>query len=254
MKSFKSKYNRAMPAVIEKPKDMMDLTVEEFASMFHTAAIGMYTGKELVKFEAERVRDSGYHFQAFNIESPYLEFAQDILGDTIQYMVPIAYPVGGQTLRKRLSDMEYIVKHQADQCCVSINYTAALSGRYDIVENDCKKMHEEFDHDLHVIDIVPATLFTAKELIEVCKAIQSGGGYHLKVNPGYGLGTTFEEVCLIRRIFKDHFIIDPSGGIRELKDVRRLVNSGFTVIHSQKTFPFIEEFKAMKEKGEIFND
>jgi deoxyribose-phosphate aldolase len=168
-------------------------------------------------------------------------------------MVPIGYPIGGQTLKKRLCDMDYVVKHRSDQCCVTINYPAALSGRYDIVESECRAMHTEFDAALHIIDIVPATLFSAKELIAVGQAIAAGGGYHLKVNPGYGLGSTFEELSLLKRVFGEQFILDPSGGIRELKDVAEYVRRGFTVIHSQKTFPFIEEFRVLKERGGHLN-
>ena len=82
-------------------------------------------------------------------------------------------------------------------------------------------MHTEFDAALHIIDIVPATLFSAKELIAVGQAIAAGGGYHLKVNPGYGLGSTFEELSLLKRV--------------------------------QKTFPFIEEFRVLKERGGHLN-
>ena len=253
MRTFESRYGRALPPIVSRPKNFMDLTVEQFASMFHTAALGVRTGKELVKFEAERVRNSGYRFQAFNLESPYLEMADDILEGTHQLMVPIGYPIGGQTLKKKMTDLEYIVKHRADQCCITIDYQAALSNRYDIVEAECRAIHEVFDEMLHIIDIVPATLFTAKELIELGKAIAAGGGYHLKVNPGYGLGSTFEELSLLKRVFGDTFILDPSGGIRELKDVAEYVRRGFTVIHSQKTFPFIEEFRALKERGGAFD-
>ena len=254
MKSFESKYGRALPPVVSRPRHFLDLSVEQFASMFHTAALGVRTGRELLEFEANRVKNSGFHFQAFNVESPYLELADEILEGTHQLMVPIGYPIGAQTLKKRMADMDYIVKHRADQCCVPIDYQAALSGRYDIIESECHMIHETFDSELHIIDILPATLFTAKELIEVGKAISNGGGYHLKVNPGYGLSSTFEELLLLRRVFQDTFILDPSGGIREIREVANYVENGFTVIHSQKTFVVIEEFRKMKEQGETNND
>ena len=121
MKSFQSIYGRATPPIVTQPANFTDLTVEEFASMFHTAALGVRTGEELVRFEAERVKNSGFRFQAFNVESPYLELADDILEGTHQLMVPIGYPIGGQTLKKRLCDKDYVVKHRSDQCCVTIN-------------------------------------------------------------------------------------------------------------------------------------
>ncbi len=254
MRSLESKYGRATPPVVPHPDNMFELSVEQFASMFHTAALGVRTDRELVKFECDRVLNSGYTFQAFNIESTYIDYAGELLGDGLQLMVPISYPVGGQTLLKRMKDMEYTVAHRADQCCVTINFTAALTGRYDIIEQECRAMHSTFDPDLHIIDIVPATLFTAKELIEVCKAVQAGGGYHLKVNPGYGLGSTFEEIALIKRVFGDHFIIDPSGGIRSMHDVYEMYKRGCSVIHSQQTFVLIDKFREMKEKGERYDD
>ena len=80
MKSFQSIYGRATPPIVTQPANFTDLTVEEFASMFHTAALGVRTGEELVRFEAERVKNSGFRFQAFNVESPYLELADDKIG------------------------------------------------------------------------------------------------------------------------------------------------------------------------------
>lgn len=64
---------------------------------------------------------------------------------------------------------------------------------------------------------------------------------------------SIEELSLLKRVFGEQFILDPSGGIRELKDVAEYVRRGFTVIHSQKTFPFIEEFRVLKERGGHLN-
>lgn len=253
MRDFTSRYGRVLPPSVPVQTDMFDMSVEQFASLFHVAALGIKTDEALLQFEADRILKSGYQFQAFNVESAFLDRSAKLFGTAIQLMVPIGYPVGGMTLEKRAADMQYIVAHRADQCCVSINYAAALSGDYDTVYNEVKYLHDRFDENLHIIDIVPATLFSARELIAVCTAIKEGGGYHLKVNPGYGLGSTLEELLLLKRVFGDAFILDPSGGIRELRDVAAYVNRGFTVIHSQKTFGFIEEFKAMKEKGERFD-
>lgn len=239
---------REMPH-IDPPKDLLDLTVGQFASMFHTAALGVGCSEAMVRFKTQMVMDSGYRFKAFNIESPYLGLARNILGDSHVLLVPISYPIGGQTIEKRLLDIGYAADHDADQCCVSLNYAAALSRDYETIRRETERMHSRFDEDIHIIDIIPATLFTAKELISTCKALHDGGSRHLKVNPGYGLGTTFEEVSLIKRVFGDQFVVDPSGDIRQMKDVREYVRRGFTVIHSQKTFSFIEEFKQMKEKG-----
>ena len=52
---------------------------------------------------------------------------------------------------------------------------------------------------------------------------------HLDVYKRQGLGSTFEELSLLKRVFGEQFILDPSGGNRELKDVAEYVR--LSLIH-----------------------
>ena len=83
--------------------------------------------------------------------------------------------------------------------------------------------------------VIPATLLSDTELVEVLKALDSAGVYSVKVNPGCKLGVSFEEVELIKRCFPNRFDIHPSGNIRTLEQFERYRALGCEVIHTAST-------------------
>jgi len=188
--------------------------VKDFASLFHYGTLGIEKTSQDLRADIQKVRDSGYSFKAFNCEMIHAPLAIQLLEGRMRVHVPISYPLGNMTLNKKFLDLEYCAKIGVDEDCVCLNFGAIVSHRYDLIEEEVRTLVDRFEGPLELAFVIQATLLNDPEIIEVCKAIANGGGTRIKVNTGYGWGTSPEEVALIRRVFGYAFDIHASGNIR----------------------------------------
>lgn len=228
--------------------DSIQQEAMNLASLFHFGKLGVTSTLKEVRKNAELICKKGYILKAFDIEMTQASLAVELLGDRLNIHVPISYPMGNMTTKKKLFDLEYIAKIGVDENCVCLNYFDILSHSYINVEQEVKKITQEFEDVFNPMAfVIPAALLNDNEIIEVCKAIENGGGKTIKVNPGFQLGVTPEEVLLIQRNFGDKFDIHPSGNIRNLEQVADYLKLGVTTIHSSSSLDLVEEFIKLRE-------
>lgn len=236
------------PRVIPAPQNLYDLTVEDVASMFHCGALGIGMSQALFDEKVQECIDANYNYKAFNVEIPFAKQAVDCLGDKIRVMCPIGYPMGNATFQKKLRDVDEIIEYGVGETCISLDYSAMLSGNYRLLEREIREIQQRFEKDIDIIHILPTTLLTDKEILACCEAIKNGGGRRIKANPGYGLGINFEEIALIKRVYGNYFDVHASGGIRRYEDFEHYVQLGCNNIHTQRSVDFLEEFKRRKKE------
>jgi len=243
--------------VIKVPEKIIELIAADcveqeainLASFFHYGKLGITLTLEEARKDAELIRKKGYILRAFDTEMTYAPLAIDLLGDRMNIHVPISYPMGNITTRKKLLDLEYIAALGVDENCVCLNYFDILSHNYNKVEQEVKKINQKFGDVFKCMAfVIPAGLLNDSEIVKVCKAIENGGGKTIKVNPGFQLGVTPEEILLIQRNFGDKFDdIHPSGNIRTLEQVAEYLKLGVTTIHSSASLDIIDEFISIRK-------
>ncbi len=238
-----------MPASI--PKTIKNIvkgqTVEEeaqkLASFFHFGKLGVTSTLEEVRANAEFIKKKGYKLRAFDIEMTQAKLAVELMGGFVNIHVPISYPMGNMTLNKKLRDLEYIAALGVDENCICLDYFNILSHNYRLVEEEVATIIREFEGLFKITAfVIPSALLNDTEIIDVCEAIASGGGGVIKLNPGFQLNVTIEEVSLIKRVFGNHFDVHPSGGIRRLEEVADLLELNITTIHSSSSMDIVQEF------------
>ncbi len=223
--------------------------VRDFASLFHYGTLGIAKTTRDLRADLDRVLASGYTFKAYNVEMIHAGLTREILAGRMRLHVPISYPLGNFTLRKKQIDLAYCAGAGVDESCVCLNYGAILSHRYDLVEREVRALVDEFEGPLELAFVIQATLLNDREIVGVCRAIGHGGGIRIKLNTGYGWGTSPEEVALIRRVFGYAFDLHPSGSITTLRQVDAFLALGVSNIHSLAAFDIIDEYIARRNRG-----
>lgn len=214
--------------------------------MFHYGVLGIAKTADDVRVGVERVLKSGFVLKAFNCEMVHAQLALDLLEGKVRVHVPIAYPLGNETLDQKLVDLEYCAEIGVKEDCVCLHYGDILSHEYKKVEDEVASLVGQFEGPLELAFVIQATLLSDPEIVDVCKAIQRGGGSRVKVNTGYGWGTSPEEVALIRRVFGYTFDVHPSGNIRTLDQVEAFLRLGVRTIHTLSCFEIIDEYVARR--------
>lgn len=215
----------------------------EFMAKCHYGSQGVAKTEEDVKAAVNRLIDSGFHAIAFDVEMNYVELVKSMLDGIAPLHAAVAYPLGRTTLKKKLNDFEILLKLGVTDACVCLDWQAIFSKRYSEVEKEAAVLMKEYGNAfVKNAFVIPATLMSDTEIIDVCKALDNAGVYSIKVNPGAKLNVSYEEVALIERIFPKRFDIHPSGGIRTLEAVEKYLALGCTVIHSVASLDITQDF------------
>ena len=201
-----------------------------------------------------RLIDSGFHAIAFDTEMNYAPLAKSMLDGISPIHAAVSYPLGRTTLKKKLQDLETLKKLGVTDVCVCLDWQAIFSHGYDKIEKESKILMAEYGNAFTKnAFVIPATLMSDTEIIDVCRALDFAGVVSVKVNPGAKLNVSFEEVALIQRMFPGRFDVHPSGGIRTLEAVERYLQMGCQVIHSVASLDITEAYirRQLKRYGEV---
>jgi deoxyribose-phosphate aldolase len=216
--------------------------VMAFAGMFHFGVLGIEKTEQDIRAGVQRVLDSGYKVTAVDVELVYAPLTIELLEGRMTVHSPVSYPLGNLTLKKKLRDLEKMIEVGVRDSAYCLNYRHILDHRFDLVAQEVQAAME-LNHNIMEIEFnIQATLLNDPEIIYACQAIEDGGGKAVKLNTGYGWGTSPEEVALVRRVFGNRLDIHPSGNIRTLGQVDEFLKYGVNIIHSQAVFEITEEY------------
>ena len=223
----------------------IEAQVQAFAAQFHFGVQGLEKTEAQMIADAKRVMEKGYHLRAFDSEIGFLKKAIELFGDYFKIHVPIDYPMGRSFMVKKMRELEYAAQNGCIDCCVCLNYGHIFDHDYRAVEREAAQIQDSFGgHYEKLAFVIPAMLMTDTEIVAVVSALDQAGAQTIKVNPGCGLGASFEEVALIYRKFgHDRFDVHPSGNIRTLSQVETFLELGCTTIHSRAMFEITEEYR-----------
>jgi len=175
-------------------------------------------------------------FGAVFIPPFYVPMACGMLsGSPVTVGTPISFPFGYSDSATKVAEALYAIEEGARELAIVMNISAALSGEWEIVEEDLSEVVRavrtwEGDY-LKGPVVVKAILGTQyldngqKE--EACRRAVLSGVDFVKaatcIEPG---GGTPEDVSLIRSAVGDDVGVEAAGGIRTWEDARALIAAG----------------------------
>lgn len=229
----------------------LERDVYNFASMFHWGVLGIEKTYEDLRRGVEKVIESGFKIQAFNTEMTLAKVAKQMLGGKQRIHIPISYPLGNMTIKKKLIDLEYAARIGSDESCIVLNHSYIFSKKYREIEKEVQLLNDEFGNIMDLAFVLNSSILSDNEIIDSCMAIGNGGGVRIKLSCGYGWGVSPEEVRLVKCIFGSQFDVHPSGNIRTLEQVEEYLKLGVTVLHSLSAFDIIDQYinKRISEKA-----
>jgi len=222
---------------------------QKLASFFHFGELGLTSTLDEVKINANYIKEREYKVKAFNVEMTQAEQVIELLEGFVNVHVPVSYPMGNMMLDTKLKSLDYLARLEVDETCVCLNYFNILSQNYQAVEKEAETLISNYGSAFNPFAlVVPSALLSDSEIIDICKALKTAGCNVLKLNPGFHLNVTPEEVALVKRVFPDTFEIHPSGGIRNLSDVAEYLKLNITTIHSSASKNIVENFLELRKE------
>lgn len=210
------------------------------ASMIdHTLLKPDATGEMIDKLCAEAKK---YEFAAVCVNPYYVSRAKELLKDTnIKVATVIGFPLGANTKEVKAFETEDAIKNGANEVDMVINIGALKSEEYDVVIDDIKSVVKAANGKAIVKVIIETCLLTEEEKIMACKLAKEAGADYVKTSTGFSTGgATVEDVKLMKEIVGDSLKIKASGGIRDYKTAKAMIDAGASRIGASASIKIVE--------------
>lgn len=138
----------------------------------------------------------------------------------------IGFPLGANTIETKVFETKDAIKNGAQEIDMVINIGKAKEHNYDYIEKEIKSVVES-SNGLTVKVIIETCYLTDDEKIEVCKAATRAKATFVKTSTGFGTGgANAHDVKLMKENISDNMFVKASGGVKNLEDLKEMVNAG----------------------------
>ncbi len=137
----------------------------------------------------------------------------------------MGFPSGGELTEIKIAETKMNLGLGADELDMVINLGWMMSGKYDAVLDELKRIREAAQNKplKCIIEVGCLDEYTAKKACEL--VVQSGADY-VKTGTGWFSPATVEQVRLIKSVVGEDILIKAAGGIRDMETVDSLLAEG----------------------------
>lgn len=205
----------------------------------HTLLKATATENDIIQLCKEAIE---YNFYAVCVNSCYVELCKDALHasktknqDTRSASLPkiasvVGFPLGAMDILAKLNEAKSAIINGADEIDMVINIGFLKDEKYDLVENEIKKIKKAIGNKILKVIIETCYLTNEEKKIATQLTLNAGADF-VKTSTGFGTaGATIEDIELMKTITQDKIQIKASGGIRDYETAIKYINLGVTRI------------------------
>ncbi len=213
----------------------------------HTVLRPEATKADVLRLCAE-AKDQG--FVVIFVPPCYVDEAVAALaGTAVQVGIPIGFPLGGHSTHVKVTEAIEAVAHGARVLDMVINISRLKSGDYDFVRRDMAAVVQATPGSNHKV-ILETCLLTREEKITACRLAVEAGMDYVKTSTGFNqTGATVEDVHLMKEAVAGRAKVKASGGIRDWKATRALLEAGADRIGTSASVKIVGEWRAERTAG-----
>lgn len=183
-----------------------------------------------------------YEFAAVCVNPYYVRRAKNLLeGTKVRVATVIGFPLGANAKEVKAFETENAIKNGADEVDMVINIGALKNGEHDLVRDDIKAVVEAAKNRAVVKVIIETCLLTDEEKVVACKLAKEAGANFVKTSTGFSTGgATVEDIKLMKETIGDSLKIKASGGIRDYKTAKAMVDAGASRIGASASIKIVK--------------
>lgn len=167
----------------------------------------------------------------------------------VQIGIPIGFPLGGHSTHAKVTEAIEAVAHGARVLDMVINISRLKSGDHDYVRRDMAAVVQATPGINHKV-ILETCLLTREEKITACRLAVEAGMDYVKTSTGFNqAGATVEDVRLMKEAVAGRAKVKASGGIRDWKATRALLEAGADRIGTSASLKIVSEWRAEQAAG-----
>ncbi|WHZ29582.1 MAG: Deoxyribose-phosphate aldolase [Nitrospira sp.] len=178
------------------------------------------------------------------------EAVEAVAGTGIRVGIPIGFPLGGHSTTIKVAEAVEAVQRGATVLDMVLNISRLKSADHDYVRTDIAEVVKATEGVEHKV-ILETCYLTPQEKRTACRLVVEAGADYVKTSTGFGAaGATVEDVRLLREAVAGRVKVKASGGIRDWKTTRAMLEAGADRIGTSAGLKIIHEWRAAIQKQE----
>lgn len=186
-----------------------------------------------------------YGFQVIFIPPCYTaEAVEAVVGSDVRVGIPVGFPLGGHATSVKVAEALEGVRHGAVVLDMVINVSRLKSGDLDAVRQDIAEVVRATPRAEHKV-ILETCYLTDQEKTTACRLVVEAGADYVKTSTGFAAGgATVADVKLLKAAVENRAKVKASGGIRDWKTAREMLEAGADRIGTSASLKIVEEWSA----------
>lgn len=186
-----------------------------------------------------------YGFQVIFIPPCYTaEAVEAVVGSDVRVGIPVGFPLGGHATSVKVAEALEGVRHGAVVLDMVINVSRLKSGDLDAVRQDIAEVVRATPRAEHKV-ILETCYLTDQEKTTACRLAVEAGADYVKTSTGFAAGgATVADVKLLKAAVENRAKVKASGGIRDWKTAREMLEAGADRIGTSASLKIMEQWSA----------
>lgn len=182
-------------------------------------------------------------FAAVCVNPCYVSLCKEILNNSgVKVATVIGFPLGANTKEAKAFETIDAIKNGADEVDMVINIGALKHKDYDAVKEDIEAVVNSARGKAIVKVIIETSLLTEEEKIKACELSMEAGADFVKTSTGFSTGgATVADVRLMKSVVGNNLEIKASGGIRDLKTAKEMIEAGATRLGTSSGIKIVKD-------------
>ena len=178
--------------------------------------------------EIKQICDDAMKYETASVCIPpcYVKQAAEYMGDRMAVCTVIGFPNGNVTTETKAFETKDTLENGASEIDMVINIGWLKDKKYDLVENEIRKL-KEICGDKILKVIIETCFLTDEEKIKMCEIVTNVGADYIKTSTGFGgAGATFDDIKLFAEHIGPNVKMKAAGGISSISDAETFLNLG----------------------------
>lgn len=184
-----------------------------------------------------------YKFGAICVNPYHVSFCKDLLKDSsVKIATVIGFPLGANTTEVKAIETLDAIKNGADEIDMVINIGALKDKDYKTVREDIEAVVNIAKQKSIVKVIIETSLLNEEEKRIACELSKEAKADFVKTSTGFSTaGATVEDVRLMKSVVNDNLEIKASGGVKDLKTAKEMIEAGATRLGTSSGIKIVKE-------------
>lgn len=212
---------------------------QNYAAMIDHTLLKADATKEKITQICEEAKK--YNFASVCVNPTWVQYcAEQLAGTEVKVCTVIGFPLGASTSAVKAFETKDAIANGAGEIDMVINIGALKAGDYDQVRDDIQAVVDAANGTLVKV-IIETCLLTDEEKVKACQLSVEAGAQFVKTSTGFSTGgATAEDIALMRKTVGPEMGVKASGGVRNLEDMKKMIENGATRIGASSGVAIIE--------------